>query len=405
MMKIGILRETKSPIDNRVALSPRQIVELKHRYPHSEFVVQPSPIRVFTDDEYRDLGISVEEDLSDCDVLFGIKEAQTDTLIPGKHYFFFGHVAKKQSYNRHLLQTMMAKGITFSDYEYLVDDAGQRLCAFGWWAGVVGVYYTLQGYGMRKGTFTLPRPSLKFQLNDLKEALLSVELPKLRILVTGNGRVSHGAQYILDAIGAERLDADRFLDGLPVQRLSYCVAKTCDLVRRSDGNSYSHDDFLQHPECYQSDFMRWAQQTDILVTCHFWTPGEPVYLTKEDLRKEMPLRTIGDVTCDIEGSIESTLRSSTHDSPFYDYNPQTESEEPAFSSDSNILVMAVDTCPNALAHDASEYFGEMLSQHVFAPLLEESWKESAVIHRSTILSAGALTSRFSYLEAFARGEE
>lgn len=404
-MKIGILRETKTPIDNRVALSPRQIVELQKRFPQSSFVVQPSPIRVFSDEEYASLGIPVSEDLSGCDVLFGIKEATPESLIAGKHYFFFGHVAKKQAYNRHLLQAIMGKGLTFSDYEYLVDDEGERLCAFGWWAGVVGVYYTLQGYGLRTGAFTLPKPTLKFTLADLRAALLGVALPPVRLLVTGNGRVSHGAQYILDQIGALRVDEQAYLSGGTPDRLTYTVAEARQLVRRTDGQPYERHHFRSHPECYVSDFHRWAWRTNILVTCHFWTPGEPVYLTADDLRQQLPIHIIGDITCDIEGSVMSTVRSSTHDAPFYDYDPATGQEAPPFSADSHIVVMAVDTCPNALAHDASEYFGDMLTEHVLTPLLSGDEDSSAVLRRATIVSKGELTAPFAYLDGFAKGLE
>ncbi|MBO4659044.1 MAG: hypothetical protein J5637_05425 [Prevotella sp.] len=405
-MKIGLLNETKNPIDNRVALSPIQAKELMERFPDSTIVVQRSDIRVFSDDEYRNAGINVSDDLSDCDVLFGIKEVKSSTLIPSKHYIYFGHIAKKQAYNRPLLLAMMGKGITYTDYEYMVGADGKRLCAFGWWAGVVGVYYTLQGYGLRTGEYALPKPDLKFQMKDLKKQLLSTDLPKKKILVTGNGRVSQGAQFILDAIGATRLSKEEFCSNAPISQLSYTVACHEDLVSRTDNEPYSHDHFINHPELYKSNFMTWGRYADMLVTGHFWAPNQPVYLDEENLRDpDLRIKMIGDVTCDIKGSIKSTIRSSTHDDPFYDYNPNTGSEEKAFSGENNITVMAVDTCPNALAHDSSKYFGDMLIQHVFIPLLKGEADQSQVIRGATILDKGQLTERFSYLEAFAKGEE
>lgn len=161
-MKIGIIKETKTPVDNRVALSPEQVAMLQHNFINSEFYVQTSDIRAYSDDEYRSLGVKVVDNVDNCDILFGIKEATIESLIPNKHYFFFGHIAKMQEYNRPLLQDMIQKKITFSDYEYLVDDKNQRVCAFGWWAGVVGVYYTLRGYGLRTGKYNLPKPALSF---------------------------------------------------------------------------------------------------------------------------------------------------------------------------------------------------------------------------------------------------
>ncbi|MBS7156992.1 MAG: hypothetical protein KH112_15490 [Sanguibacteroides justesenii] len=400
-MKIGIIKETKIPEDNRVALSPQQVAKLQSDYSGCEIVVQASDVRSYRDDEYRCMGINVVESVDDCDVLFGIKEADIKTLLPGKHYFFFGHIAKMQSYNRPLLQNMIKKGITFSDYEYLVDDRNQRVCAFGWWAGVVGVYYTLRGYGMRTGLYMLPKPDLKFTLERLKQALRAVRLPAIKIIVTGNGRVSQGAQYLLDEIGARRLDNEAFLTLSTVDKLAYSVVDVDKLVRRKDGNLFSIYDFFTSPREYESDFMRWGQCADLLISAHFWSPDAPVYLSEEDLRSvSLKIKMIGDITCDIMGSIKSTLRSSTHADPYYDYNPVTCKEENAFSSNDNITVMAVDTCPNALAMDTSDYFGEMLVRHVFEPLLKG--EKSEVIERATILKNGQLTTRFSYLENFAK---
>lgn len=403
-MKIGLIRETKIPEDNRVALTPSHLAELQRSFPQDEFVVQSSDIRAYSDETYRKAGVRVTDNVDDCDILFGIKEADIRTLIPNKHYFFFGHIAKMQAYNRPLLQTLMAKHITFSDYEYLVDDDNRRVCAFGWWAGIVGTYYTLRGYGLRHHLYELPKPDKHFTLEKLTQALKSVELPHIKVLVTGNGRVSHGAQHILETIGAVRLTEEQFLADGPINALSFCSADADRLVTRNDGEEFSWDDFIHHPTAYRSDFMRWARKADVLVSAHFWAPEAPVYLSQEDLADPtLRIRFIGDVTCDIQGSIKSTLRASTHDEPFYDYNPQTGKEEPAFSNDSNISVMAVDTCPNALALDTSAYFGDMLMQHVLVPLLKR--EHSNIIQRATILEDGKLTPPFAYLEPFAKGDK
>lgn len=402
-MKIGLIRETKSPVDNRVALTPEQLSVLRNRYPDDEFVVQSSDTRTFSDDAYRQAGLAVQEEVTDCDILLGIKEVDINTLIPDKHYFFFGHFAKQQVGNRPLLQALIAKKITFSDYEYLVDDHNRRLCAFGWWAGFVGTYYTLRGYGLRYGRFDLPKPDRHFSMEKLLQALRSVDLPAIRLLVTGNGRVSHGVQELMETIGADRLSEEDFLSDKPVNKLSFCAVDADRLVIRNDGRPFSWKDFTENPNEYRSDFMRWGRHADILISAHFWNPEAPVYLTRKDLASpDLNIRLIGDITCDIQGSIQSTLRSSTHENPYYDYNPETGAEEPAFSSERNITVMAVDTCPNALAADTSTYFGEMLTEHVLTPLLER--RESEVIQRSTILDKGHLTPHFQYLTAFAEGK-
>lgn len=399
-MRIALIKETKTPVDNRVALSPRQVADLNRRFPQHSIVVQSSDIRAFSDDEYQSEGVKVVENVCDCDVLFGIKEVNINCLLPNKQYFFFGHFAKMQEYNRPLMLALMQKKITFCDYEYLVDDNNVRVCAFGWWAGVVGVYYTLRGYGLKHKLYDLPKPDRRFTLNQLLESLNGIQLPQVRLLVTGAGRVSQGAQYVLEKIGTHKMTEEEYLSDVSATALSYCVVDVDRLVKRKDGTGFSWDDFNHHAQEYESDFMRWARKTDVLICAHFWGPTAPVYLSEEDLRdKAMRIRMIGDVTCDIKGSIKSTVRPSTHNDPYYDYNVVTEKDEPAFSSDENITVMAVDTCPNALAMDTSEYFGEMLVKHVFDPLLK--CEQSDIIQRSMILREGKLTPRFAYLQDFA----
>ena len=403
VMKIGIIRETKIPEDNRVALTPDEIVALKARYPNVEFVVQSSATRAYHDNEYKEKGIVVREDVDDCDILFGIKEADIDTLIPQKHYFFFGHIAKMQPYNKPLIKEMMRRGITFSDYEYLVDDRNQRLCAFGWWAGVVGVYNTLRAFGLRKSLFALPAPDKKFTKEKLLKELKNLEQYPCKIIVTGNGRVSHGAQYVLDQIGFVRVGNDDFVNGNTKSEQVYAVADVDSLVKRKDGTKedFNFEHFTNHASLYESDFLKFARVADVLVSGHYWNNGNPVYLSKDDLmREDIRMCVIGDITCDIQGSIKSTLRSSTHAEPFYDYNPDTGEEEPAFSSERNITVMAVDTLPNALALDTSRYFGEMLSKYVLEEILSGNMK-SPVIQRATILEGGKLTPKYKYLEQYA----
>lgn len=398
-MKIGILKETKWPVDNRVALTPSQIKHLQSIYPNVDFAVQSSGIRAYSDEEYLDYNIPVINKLDDCDVLFGIKEADIRSLIPNKHYFFFGHIAKMQEYNRPLLMAMVEKNLTFTDYEYLTDESGKRVCAFGWWAGVVGVYYTLRGYGLKYDLFDLPKPDLKFTLQDLLENIRRVELPNIKIVLTGTGRVSQGAQFVMNNVGINKVDIDTYLSSDKFDSITYTIADTQSLVRRIDEQKFDRNDFSKNPHMYKSDFMKFAKTSDVLISAHFWGADDPVYLSQNDYRSdEFSLKMIGDITCDIMGSIKSTLRASTHDSPFYDYNPQTEKEEKAFSSPNNITVMAVDTCPNALAIDSSSYFGDMLIEHIITPLLNR--ERGGIIERATIVEDGNITSNYSYLNEF-----
>ena len=404
-MIIGLIKETKIPEDNRVALSPAQVVKLNQEFPDSEIIVQSSDIRAFSDDEYRKAGVRVVGDMSECDVLFGIKEAKIDTLIPNKHYFFFAHIAKMQEYNRPLLQAMLAKNLTFSDYEYLVDENGERVCAFGWWAGVVGVYYTLRGFGLKIGRNALPKPDRKFTLSQMRTILATAQLPNVKILITGNGRVAQGATYVMRECRAMELTYEQFMSDEPVNTLSFYRASVNELVRRKDGKPFDRKDFRNNPEKYESDFIKFAKHTDIYIPCHFWDPKAPVYLEQGDFQKyNLPIKMIGDITCDICGGIKSTIRPATHAEPYYDFNPITYKEELPFSSQDNITVMAVDTCPNALAIDASEYFGDMLTEYVFKSLLRGESDLSDVIRKATIVCDGKLTENFSYLKDFAESK-
>lgn len=404
-MIIGLIKETKIPEDNRVALSPAQVAKLNQEFPDSEIIVQSSDIRAFSDDEYRKAGVRVVGDMSECDVLFGIKEAKIDTLIPNKHYFFFAHIAKMQEYNRPLLQAMLAKNLTFSDYEYLVDENGERVCAFGWWAGVVGVYYTLRGFGLKIGRNALPKPDRKFTLSQMRTILATAQLPNVKILITGNGRVAQGATYVMRECRAMELTYEQFMSDEPVNTLSFYRASVNELVKRKDGKPFDRKDFRNNPEKYESDFIKFAKQTDIYIPCHFWDPKAPVYLEQGDFQKyNLPIKMIGDITCDICGGIKSTIRPATHAEPYYDFNPVTFKEELPFSSQENITVMAVDTCPNALAIDASEYFGDMLTEYVFKPLLRGEGDLSDVIRKATIVRDGKLTENFSYLKVFAESK-
>lgn len=407
-MKIGIIKETKNPIDNRVALTPAQIKALAAKYPDHSFSVQKSDIRAYSDTEYETAGVTTTDDLSDCDILLGIKEARIDSLYPDKHYIFFGHIAKMQKYNKPLLLAMMDKGITFSDYEYLTDEDGNRVAAFGWYAGAVGVYYTLRGWGMRTGKYSLPEPDMNFSISEIIDLLSKTDLGNIRIVVTGEGRVSQGAQHILENCGFTRLDNKEYLAGKDTGKPVFTVAGVKDLVCLKDSpeKDFELQEFFSNPSGFNSSFFRFAKCSDILITGHLWQPGQPVYLTPEDLANpENRLKMIGDVTCDIMGSIKSTLRSSTHDNPFYDYNPCTAAEEPAFSSPDNITVMAVDTCPNAIPRETSEFFGEKLITNVIEPLLQDNSEFSDIVNRSTILRDGKITDRFGYLREYASSND
>ena len=337
--------------------------------------------------------------MDDCDYLVGVKEVDIDCLIPGKNYFMFAHVAKMPGHNRPLLLAMMDKRITLFDYEYLVDGNLRAAAPFSWWAGVAGVYYTLMGYGLKYHLYDLPKPGRDFTMDQMLGNLRGIDLPKVKLFITGGGSVSKGACFVLDKIGAVQMSEQEYLNTQGVNHLSYAFGHTNQLVKRCDGKPFSYEDFNANKEEYESDFMKWANTTDILICAHYWSPGYPVFLNEDELKsKSLRIKMIGDVACDVGGSIKSTLRDTTHDDPFYDYNPNAGFEEPAFSSDKNITVMAVDALPNALARDSSEDFGKMLTPFVFEPLFTGG--DLSALTRAKILDHGYLTEPYGYLKTY-----
>ena len=405
-MKIAIIRETKDPPDRRVPFSPVQLAELKSEYPEALFDVQSSELRCFTDAEYRDAGINELNTLADYDVLFGVKEVEIDALVEGKTYVFFSHTAKEQPYNRKLLQEIVKRKITLVDYEYLTDKKGIRVVAFGRWAGIVGAYNGLRAYGERYRLYRLKPAHECHDMSEMKDELNKIrdmidEIPPVKILVTGGGRVAFGAMETLDELGIKTLAADEFLKN-NYDKPVICRIDPWDYVHRKDGEEFDLQHFFDHPSEYTSTFKPYTRVTDLFIPCHFWDPDSPVFMTPGDMREpDFHMKVIADVSCDIKDPIPSTIRASTIAEPFYGYDPLTEKETPAFDLRS-ITVVAVDNLPGELPRDASIDFGAMLSDKVIPALL--GGDPDGIIERATITDRGVLTPAFSYLENYLKGE-
>ncbi len=397
-MKIGIIREAKTHPDKRVALTPGQCLALVMDFPVAEIYVQASHVRCYNDSEYTDLGLTVLEDLSHCDLLLGIKEVPTEQLIPCKKYMFFSHTIKEQPHNRNLLKTLLVKQIEMIDYECLTDARHNRIIGFGRYAGIVGAYNGLLGYGKKYGLFDL-RPAYEFHDHDeLETELFKVKLPNVKILVTGGGRVANGALEILGALKIRKVTAYEFLN-CSFREPVYCQLHSKDYHRPKEGNAWNEAEFYQYPERYESAFNVFAAVCDLLITCHFWNPKAPRLFTEEDMKTDdFRISVIADVTCDINGSVPSTLRSSTIEEPFYGYNPQTKCEDEAFNKDT-ITVMAVDNLPCELPRDSSEDFGKALLERVFPKIF--GFDKELVIQRATICKEGKLTPGYEYLKNYA----
>ena len=256
-MKIGILREGKTPQEKRVPLTPTQCGVLLHEYPQVQWVVQKSPIRCFADKEYAQVGVQLVEDVNDCDVLLGIKEVPKSELIADKTYFYFSHTIKEQPYNRALLKKMMALNISMVDYEALTKPNGKRLIGFGRYAGVVGCYNGFLAYGKRTKRYDLKSAHHCFDRKEMEQEMSKIDLPNIKIIVTGNGRVGKGALEIIHALKLMEVSKEEFLTksfNEPV----FVHLNTMNYNARRDGAPSSKSDFYANPKEYKSVFMNYA---------------------------------------------------------------------------------------------------------------------------------------------------
>ncbi|MBW6537125.1 MAG: NAD(P)-dependent oxidoreductase [Mariniphaga sp.] len=398
-MKLGILREGKTPPDNRVPLTPEQCVEVQQKFKNVQVVVQTSSVRCFSDEDYRKKGIPVQEDVLDCDVLMGVKEVPINELNAGKIYFFFSHTIKMQDYNRKLLQTILQKKIQLVDYEVLTDKNGFRIIGFGRFAGLVGAYNGLLAFGLRNRIFDLKPAHQCAGLEEMLYQLNLVNLPPVKIAFTGDGRVANGVLEVLEFMKIQRLLPEQFLETEQPEKPVYTQLLPQHYARRKDGSAFDLQHFFKHPGMYENAFLPFTRVTDLLIAAAYWDPKAPVLFTADDMKApDFHINVISDITCDIEGSIPSTKRASTIAEPFYDYNPETGGLEPPFSSETNVTVQAVDNLPNELPKDASRDFGRNLIDKVFPSLFGED--SDGIIERASVTKEGKLTERFLYLQDF-----
>ncbi len=399
MLKIGIIREGKTPPDHRVPLTPQQCQLLKNNYRDLEIKVQSSPIRAFKDEEYAELGIEVSDKVDDCDVLLGVKEVPLDSLIAGKTYLFFSHTYKKQPYNRKLLQTILDKKIRLIDYEMLREPAGKRLLGFGRYAGIVGAYNAFRAWGKMTGDYQLKPAHQCEDRREMERELIKVELPATtKVVITGAGRVAGGAMEVLSALRFTHVFPKEYIN----QDFKEPVFTQLDVrqyFERKDGKNFTRQEFYDKPEGFRSRFMRYARTTDIYIPCHFWSDRSPFIFTREDARSpEFRIKLVSDISCDIDGPVASTLRPSTIEDPFYGYDPIQEKEVP-FGTLGSIGVSAVDNLPCELPRDASEDFGNELIKNVIPHFLNGD-KQGILEAASETDLEGKLTPRFSYLQDY-----
>lgn len=401
-MKFAVIKEQKSPPDKRVVLTPKSCQNLLKNHPKAQLVVESSQIRAFLDNEYSELGIKVANDISDADVMIGVKEVPIEALIPNKSYFFFSHTIKKQPYNRKLLQAVLEKNITLYDHETLVDKNYNRLIGFGYYAGVVGAYNGIRAVGKKWDVFELPKAAESKGRVELNTALKSITLPHLKIVLTGTGRVGQGAKEVLDFIKIRQVSVNEFLSQ-SFQEPVYVQLDVLDYVTRKDQEKASKSDFFANPTEYKSRFLRFAEVADVFIAGHFYGKGSPYFFTQEDSKaKNFNLKVVADISCDIDGPVACTIRPSTIENPIYGYDPQSASEVD-FKNPEAIAVMAVDNLPCELPRDASEGFGKTFTEKIIPAFFNED--KDGILSRSKMTENGKLTPAFSYLQDYVDGKE
>ena len=402
-MKIGLIKEGKTPPDKRVPLSPKQCKWIKDNYPHLELVVQKSSIRKFNDETYANLGLTLVDDVSDCDVLLGVKEVPIEDLIPNKKYFFFSHTFKKQPYNRKLLQAIIRQNIQLIDWETITNAKGQRLIAFGRFAGIVGCYNGLLGYGLKSKRYSLKRAHKCEDRQEMEEELHKLSLPKdFKLVITGRGRVGKGALEVIAKTDIKKVSPKDFLTkefNFPV----YTQLDVEDYISRDNNKNFDKAVFFKDPVGHSSTFMKYAKVADLYIACHYWDNRSPFIFTRKDmLHPNWKISVVADISCDIDGPVASTLRPSTIENPFYGYNPTLE-KEVDFNNENAVGVMAVDNLPCELPKDASEEFGKMFINHVLEPLTGNDPED--IIFRASETINGKLTPHFKHLQDYLEGKD
>ena len=399
----ALIKERKNPPDRRVVFSPEMCQEVIKQYPQAHIIAETSDIRIFKDDAYRKAGVEIREDISGADVLLGVKEVPVEALIPHKKYFFFSHTIKKQPYNRELLQAILQKKIELYDHETITKENGSRLIGFGRYAGLVGAYNGFRALGLRDKLFNLEKVDVLPDLDAVKAQLDKIEIPTIKIVLTGNGKVAHGAKEILDYLKIKKV---KVLDYLTkdFDEPVYCMIDVLDYNKRTDGLPGKKYEFYNDPSGYESDFMRFAVVSDFFIAGHFHGEGAPYLFTREDAKHpDFNINMVADVSCDIDGPVASTIRPSTIADPFYGYDPVTETET-FFDIPGSITVMAVDNLPCELPKNASEGFGEMFLDNVIPSFFNGDIK--GILERAKMTTRdGKLTENFTYLQDYVDGND
>jgi alanine dehydrogenase len=406
---ISIIKEARID-ENRTPFTPNQIQTLIANFPNVVILVQPSKNRCFRNEDYFKAGAKIEEDISNSDIIFGIKEVEIQKLIKNKTYLFFSHTSKVRKdisqttqdktivYKKELLREVLKRNITLIDYENIRETSGKgyRYLGFGRFAGIVGCYNTLNLYLKLHKKQLLPRA---FEINSykkIKELISRQNFNKLKILLTGRGNVAKGSMEVLTHANIKQISINDYLKKKHDEAV-FCNISTREYVERKDGKSFSHQDFVSNPYEYNSKVKDFLVDADMLIAGHYWDSKFPKLFYPEQINEFKNLKIIGDITCDINGAIPTTIRSTSIAKPYYSIDINSMKE---ISLDSKgIAVMAVDNLPSELPCESSKEFGENIISEVLPFLIN---KDDGRINRATTTSKGKFCPLFSYLENFIR---
>lgn len=402
-MKIGLIREWKQPADRRVGLSPALCSLFKTRFPGLNLVVESSPERAFNNSEYEHVGVPVQTDMTDCDILIGIKEVPIDKLIPNKTYMFFSHTIKEQAYNRNLLKAILAKKIQLIDYEPLVWPGNGRILGFGKWAGIVGTYNAFLTWGEKTKQFRLPPAYTTNGFIECMQLLKSIRPNGIKIAFTGNGRVATGIREVLEHMMIRELDPSAYLQTNPEESV-FTHLRSEHIYKRKDGSPWNEKHFYEYHNAYEGCFKPFVSTTDILINGMYWEDDMPALFQKSDTSSnDFRIKVIADISCDVEGSVPITVSATDIYNPTYGWSRTKQCKVEKYTEDS-IDIMAVANLPTEMPKMASEEFGSHLLHHILPLLINEPDHE--IIYKGTITTKeGTLNKPFEYLKEYVESEE
>ena len=405
LTNIGIVRESRND-ENRTPLVPEHIKKYKESNPNINFIIQPSNSRCFSDEEYELCGAKINENLNECSIIFGVKEIDPNILINNRTYLFFSHTFKinKQQKNiekhkKDLLLSILNKKITLIDYENIRGKNGTRCLGFGRFAGIVGCYNTLNLLLKVLGKQSL---ASAYKINDYERLVLNLKnlyFPKTKILVTGDGRVAKGVIELLNQTNIKAVSKKDFLEKKFDQPI-FCNLETKDYVTNNSSTNFNLEHFINNPQDYSSSALQYLKETNILISAHYWDPSSPKIFENEDLKDLQNLKIVGDITCDINGSVPTTIRSTTIEEPNYWIERYTLKE--IDENNDGIAVMAVDNLPSELPRDSSTEFSEGIINEVLPFLLKE---DDGRILNGTITTDGSFLEKYNYLNDYIRINE